>query len=248
MADPGSVIAFPPPSRPCAHDGAGTDCEHCKVRLVSICAALAHDELAALESIAQPVCFAARETLFLEGDAANAAYTVTSGTLRLYRIFHNCRRQIVGFLLPGDFIAIGVDGKYRYCADAISAVTLCRFGKREFTALVDDKPNLLYRLYDTAEQELESAREHIMALGQRSARERVAWFLIHLRDRCARVDPASDTVPIPMSRQDIADYLGLTIETISRTLSKLARDKAIEILPNGVKVTDVARIERLAAA
>jgi CRP/FNR family transcriptional regulator len=89
----------------------------------------------------------------------------------------------------------------------------------------------------------------MMALGQRSAQEKIAWFLIHLRNRWARSrSTPNDEVPIPMSRQDIADYLGLTIETVSRTLSKLARDGVISILPHGVRISDAKKIERLAAA
>jgi CRP/FNR family transcriptional regulator len=247
MAGPSSVIPFTPRSKPCAHHGGRIDCEHCRVRAIAVCAALDSDELTALERITQPVCYAAKETLFIEGDTVDAAYSVTSGALRVYRIFHDGRRQIVGFLLPGDFIGIG-NGVHDFSADSITPVTLCRFGKKEFSILVDNMPSLLHRLYDTVEHGLADCREHLMALGQRSARERIAWFLVHLRNRWARIDPAADIVPIPMSRQDIADFLGLTIETVSRTLSKLARDKAIEILPNGVRVTDAKRIEQLAAA
>lgn len=248
MATPDTVILLPKRTRPCTHDGARVSCENCSVRLNSVCAALDDNEIAALERIAQPVCFAAKETLFLEGEDAEAAYTVTRGAILLYRIFDDGRRQVVGFQLPGDFIAIDADKHHGYSADAITPVTLCRFPRKEFTALLAKKPNLLQRLYDTAEKELSEARDHLMALGQRSAREKLAWFLVHLRRRSARLDAASDTVALPMSRQEIADYLGLTIETVSRTLTALARDKVIAIVPNGVKVTDVKKIERLAAA
>ena len=247
MVNSNSVVAFTPRSGSCKRADARVDCEHCKVRLVSICAALEDDELAFLENIAHPVCFGAKETLFIEGEATDAAYSVTSGMLRVYRVFHDGRRQVLGFLVPGDFMGIAAEGLQGFSADAISPVTLCRFGKREFSALVDTNPSLLHRLRDTAEHELEVAREHIMALGQRSACERVAWFLVHLRSRWAQLNPASETVAIPMPRQDIADYLGLTIETVSRTLSQLARDKAIEIVPDGARITDVKRIEQLAA-
>ena len=248
MAASHSVADFPAHRRVCAHGRASVDCAHCAVRQVSVCAALDNEEIAALEAIAQPACFAAKETLFLEGEQADAAYNLTDGVLRLYRIFDDGRRQVVGFLLPGDFVAIGPGGQHGFSADAVTPVTLCRFPRKAFAALLDAKPTLLHRLYDGAEHDLERARDHMMALGQRSAREKIAWFLVHLRRRFARLDPVSDTVPIPMSRQDIADYLGLTIETVSRTLSGLARDKAIAILPNGVRVTDSRKIERLAAA
>lgn len=248
MAGPISVIPFPKRARPCAHAKAGLDCEHCNVRLVAVCSALEHEELHSLEKIAHTLCFAPKETLFLENDVSDSAYTVTRGVIRLYRIFHDGRRQVIGFLLPGDFIAIEESGKHQFAADAITETSLCHYPAKEFHALLDDKPHLLKQLYLYAAHELISGRDHMMALGQRSAQEKIAWFLIYLRNRWARIQPASDELPLPMSRQDIADFLGLTIETVSRTLSKMAQDDIITILPHGVRLTNTSKIERLAAA
>lgn len=243
-----AIIHFPAKPGACAHSRAGLDCEHCDVRLVAVCAALKHDELESLGRIAHTLCFAPKETLFIENDPSDSAYTVTRGVLRLYRVFADGRRQVVGFLLPGDFIGLDEGGRHRFAADAITDVSLCHYPKQNFTALLNEKPHLLKQLYTTAAHELIEAREHMMALGQRSAREKIAWFLIHLRSRWARSQPTSDELSIPMSRQDIADYLGLTIETVSRTFTKLAREGTIVILPHGVRLTDARKIERLAAA
>lgn len=248
MPQPTPIIPFPVRARPCTHARAGLDCEHCNVRLVAVCAALKTEELESLEAIAHTLCFEPKETLFLENDLSDAAYTVTRGAIRLYRIFLDGRRQVIGFLLPGDFISIDASGRHPFAADAIASVSLCRYPKKEFAVLLDKKPHLLKQLYLTAAHELIDARDHMMALGQRSAQEKIAWFLIHLRNRWSRSQPLSDEVALPMSRQDIADYLGLTIETVSRTLSKLARDGSITILPHGIRLTDAKKIERLAAA
>lgn len=248
MANTTTVIPFPANLRNCTHSRAGLDCEHCDVRLVAICSALKHDELAALEKIAHTLCYQPKETLFLENDHSVSAYTVTRGVLRLYRVFADGRRQVVGFMLPGDFIGIDSTGHHQFAADAVTQVSLCHYPKKEFTALLNEKPHLVRQLYLTTAQELLDARDHMMALGQRSAQEKVAWFLIHLRNRWARSQEPSDEIAIPMSRQDIADYLGMTIETVSRTLSKLARSGAIVILPHGVRLADSRKIERMAAA
>jgi CRP/FNR family transcriptional regulator len=224
------------------------DCEHCRVRFLSVCSALEGDELAELEAIAQPVHFAAKETVFVEGEDADALYTVTCGTLRLYRLFDDGRRQIVGFALPGDFLGLDLAPEHTFSADAVEAVSACRFSRRRFTALTARKPHLLHRLHDATARELSMAQDQMMALGRRSAEEKLAWFLIHLRERHARVAERSATIALPMSRLDIADFLGLTIETVSRTLTRLARDKSVTILPDGVRLTDPRRLERLAAA
>jgi CRP/FNR family transcriptional regulator len=243
-----TAISAPARSKACAHVQTGIDCEHCDVRLIAVCSALRHDELASLERIAHTLCYAPKETLFLENDPADSAYTLTRGALRLYRVFADGRRQVTGFLLPGDFIGIEDSGTRRFSADAITDVTLCHYPKRDFARLVDEKPHLLQQLYRTASHDLIEARDHMMALGQRSAQEKIAWFLVHLRGRYARGTAPSNHIELPMSRQDIADYLGLTIETVSRTLTRLAREGAIAISPQGISLKDARRIERLAAA
>src|SRR3954452_12939051 len=221
-----------------------TDCEHCRMRLRSICSALDRDELADLEAIAQPVHFAAKETLFVEGEEAQAAYTLTRGTARLYRVFDDGRRQILGFMLPGDFLGLDLASHRAFSADAVDEVSACRLSRTGFAALTARKPHLLKRLHAATTRELNLAQDQTMALGRRSAEEKLAWFLVHLRQRSA---PPSALVALAMSRLDIADFLGLTIETVSRTLTRLARQKIVALVPEGVRLLDVARIEGLAA-
>jgi CRP/FNR family transcriptional regulator len=101
---------------------------------------------------------------------------------------------------------------------------------------------------ELAVRELSQAQDHMVLLGRRSAEEKVATFLIGWRDRLAQPGSPSKTVALPMSRQDIADFLGLTIETVSRTFTKLERNRVIEILPGSICLLDPARAEALAAA
>jgi CRP/FNR family transcriptional regulator, anaerobic regulatory protein len=156
------------------------------------------------------------------------------------------RRQVVGFALPGDFLGLAMDDHYGFSADAVGAVRACRFSREAFSTLLDEKPHLLRRLHEFATHELRLAQDQMVVLGRRTAEEKVASFLAGLRDRWARINRISVTIPLPMSRQDIADFLGLTIETVSRTLSQLARDKVILVVPEGVRLMNVARLEAMA--
>jgi CRP/FNR family transcriptional regulator len=137
--------------------------------------------------------------------------------------------------------------RYGFSADAVQDVKVCRFPREAFSSFVDAKPHLLRRLHEFATHELSLAQDQMVLLGRRTAEEKVASFLIGLRSRLARINMASVTVPLPMTRQDIADFLGLTIETVSRIFARLAREKAILIVPDGVRLLDVPRIEALAA-
>jgi CRP/FNR family transcriptional regulator len=230
----------------CCH--AHESCVDCKVRLISVCAALATDELREIEALAQHDSLEAKETLFLQDDRANAVYNVTEGVVRLYKLLPDGRRQIVGFALPGDFLGLAMGDRYGFCADAVDRTRICRFAQDAFSRFVDEKPHLLRRLHAFATHELSLAHDQMLLLGRRTAEEKIAAFLIGLRRRWARLSGRSVTIPLPMSRQDIADFLGLTIETVSRTLSRLARERAILIVPGGVRLLDQDRMERLASA
>ena len=133
-------------------------------------------------------------------------------------------------------------------AEAVSPVKACRFARPAFLNYLDGKPHLLRRLHEFAGHELSLAQDQMLLLGRRTADEKIAAFLLGLQRRYARTGTLTVHVPLPMSRQDIADYLGLTIETVSRTLTKFARDKIIVVVPDGVRLLGLARLDRLAAA
>lgn len=225
----------------------GVDCGSCRVRAVSICSALKPGERAELEGIARRASFAAKETIFLEGDPAGCYFNITSGAVRLYRVFRNGRRQVLGFMLPGDFLSLDLGERRELCAETVEPTTACRFGKRHFSDLLADKPHLLQTLHRRTGREINLAYDHMTALGQRSARGRVAWFLLSLHERQRERDLDTATVDLPMPRQDIADFLGLTIETVSRTLTLLARERVIAILARSVRLVDKHRLAVLAA-
>lgn len=232
---------------PCPQARVESVCAGCKVRGISICAALSSSELASLEALAEDAHYAEKQTILLQGDAADAVYNITQGMVRLYKLLPDGRRQIIGFLLPGDFIGLALSDHYAFSADAVEPVTACRFARSAFSSFVNEKPHLLRRLHQAATHELSLAQDHMVLLGRRTAEEKVAAFLIGLRERGRRLGGSAVTVPLPMTRQDMADYLGLTLETVSRTISKFARSRMLLVVPNGVRLLDPGRIEALAA-
>jgi CRP/FNR family transcriptional regulator len=225
----------------------GQICELCGIRPLSICGALENDELQQLEELAYRCCVESRATLFTQEQPAEFVYSLTGGTVRLYKLLPDGRRQIVGFALPGDFLGLALADRYGFSADAIERVTACRFSRQTFSDFVDSKPHLLRRLHEFASHELSLAHDQMVILGRRNAAERIASFLIGFRDRWSRISSQPSVyIPLPMSRQDIADFLGLTIETVSRIVNRLAREKSIVIVPDGVRLLNVAKIEALA--
>jgi len=242
----GAIVNCHPMVCEAAHRGEA-GCRACMVRMVSVCASLSDEELALLESMAHPTHFASGETLFTQGREAHSVYNVTAGVVRLYKLLSDGRRQVVGFALPGDFLGLAMRDAFGFSADAIGDVTACSFSRAAYTALVDAKPHLLKRLHEFATHELTLAHEQMMLLGRRSAEEKLICFLLGMQQRWARLGKSSVTVPLPMTRQDIADFLGLTIETVSRTFTRLAKDKTILIVPGGVRLMNPERMSAAAA-
>lgn len=223
----------------CTH---GRNCLACGVRLISVCGALADHELHELEAMSHPVRFGPKESLFTQGEPAADVFNVTEGMVRLYKLLPDGRRQIVGFALAGDFLGLALMERYGVSAEAVTEVSACRFARGAFTAYVEAKPHLLRRLHEFAGHELSLAQDQMVLLGRRSAEERIAAFLLGVRDRRARLGQHSVTLPLPMSRQDIADYLGLTIETVSRTITKMAKNRLLVVVPDGVRLLDAGRL------
>lgn len=231
-----------------AGEPGGQHCIDCAVRPLGVCTALDEEELRQLEQLSQRLQYRPNEPVFSQEEIVTSCYNVLDGVLRLYKLLPDGRRQIVGFALPGDFLGLSINGRHGISADAVGPVAVCRFVRTSFSRFMAEKPNLLRRINEFITRDLDEAQEQMVLLGRRSAEEKVAIFLIKWRDRLARIGPLAALTPLPMSRQDIADYLGLTIETVSRTFTKLERDGVIEIVSGGIHLTDVRRAEALAAA
>lgn len=202
----------------------------------------ANRHLAAISSLQHK---APGETLFAEGDDRNSIYEIVRGMLRLVKLLPDGRRQITGFLSAGHLLGLAPEGVHVYTAEAITEVTLCRYGRAAFERLIDEAPGFAKQLLAAASHELRAAQDQILLLGRKTATEKVASFLLVIAKQ-QEGDSAED-VDLPMTRCDIADYLGLTIETVSRTLTKLKQDGLITLLaPTRIKICGLGQLEELA--
>ncbi|CAE7593460.1 aadR [Symbiodinium microadriaticum] len=177
----------------------------------------------------------AGQELFSEDTSASSVFTVTDGAIKTYKLMPDGRRQITGFLFAGDFIGLSHGDDYIFTAEAINDVRVCRFDRNKFNSVMDQFPKMRSRLLSDASEELAAAHRQMLLLGRKTARERLATFLLMVDERTVdwRQDP--DVIALPMTRGDIADYLGLTTETVSRTFTRFRSDGLIESL-NGQNI------------
>lgn len=203
-------------------------------------------EFRELQQLASPVYFRSGATVFVERTKAKAAFGLSQGVVRLYKVLPDGRRQILSFALPGDFLGMPLAERHHFSADAIGDVAVCRFSLDELERLVLSSPSIMRLIIDFAIRELEMAQDQMLLLGTGSAEERVAMFLIGWRNQLARVKPVSEEIPLPMRRQDIADFLGLKLETVCRMLTRLEQKAAIRVGPKGVVLTGLERTPLIA--
>ncbi len=220
------------------------DCAHCAVRETAVCAALSAPELERLSAISLTREYTAGDTLFRAEDAAVMVGTVVSGTVKTYKLLADGRQQIVGFLFPGDFIGSPTQQTQHVFAEALTPVELCVFPFSAVQRLIREMPNLERRLLAIAHSDLDLAQDWMLLLGRKTAQERLATFLMLLVHKAGARGVAAERLELPMNRGEIADYLGLTIETVSRQFSKLKKAGLIRV--DDSHAVTIARPDRLA--
>lgn len=223
-------------------------CLGCGVRRVALCAALKEVELPHLEAIVSAISLAPGRPLLGEGDLVLHVHVVVAGTLRLFKLLPDGRRQITGFALAGDFVGLSAGGRQPYGAEAVDRVELCQFPIRQLHELLARFPRMEHRLLDTQAMELVAAQDRMVLLGRKTPMEKVATFLLEISARQANWGRPDSPVVLPMTRGDIADYLGLTVETVSRCFTRLKVDRCIGLPePASVALLDRARLQELAS-
>jgi len=224
------MLQLRPISAECVARRAASACDSCGARAFSVCGGLAEQDLLRLDALAERINLRPGEALTRQGDPADHLFNITSGSVRVFGLMPDGRRQITGFLFSGDFLGLAAEADYAFSAEAIEPVTVCRFDAREYRALMLRTPALEAQLFRRMSHELTAARDQMMLLGRKTAVERLASFLLDLPTH----DPARPTAPghvrLPMTRSEIADYLGLTIETVSRALTRLKTTGVIRLL------------------
>ncbi len=194
-------------------------------------------------------CEVAAGTAFIEeGQAADTFFNVTAGTARLIKSLPDGRRQIIGFAGVGHFLGLAVSDIYAFGAEALGPMRLCRFSRAGLRQLLDEFPVMEQRLLAVARDELVAAQEQMLLLGRKTARERLASFLLAYPRAASCPARTEDVISLPMTRADIADYLGLTVETVSRTLTRLRTGRVIAV-PSAamILIRDRATLASIAA-
>ncbi len=197
-----------------------------------------------LDMMGAAMSFSRNGEIYGEGEAADCIYKVVSGAVRSYKLFDDGRRQINAFYLPGDVFGLEAARNRHFSAEAVTRATVLVVKRSALVALAARQNDVANDLWTLTARELEKVQNLMIMLGRKNAQERVAAFLLEMAAR------ASDkhTVELPMSRQDIADFLGLTIETVSRTFTQL-ENKAVIQLPTSRRVVllDRGALNRLNA-
>lgn len=170
------------------------------------------------------------EEVFADGDTAEYIYKIVSGTVRSCKLLNDGRRQIDSFHFAGDIFGLESGGEHRLTAEAVDDVVVLAFRRCRFDSLVQRDPALSHQLMNSVIASLERAHEHMVLLGRKTAQEKIASFLLGMANRLA---PRADRFDLPMQRADIADHLGLTIETVSRVLTQMMRDGLIKLTAAG---------------
>ena len=198
---------------------------------------------------------AAGETLIYEGDPADYVYNSLEGMLMLFRSGSDGRRQVIGYLWPNNFVGLSSLGHYRFSAKAITPVRVAFRRRDALEKLFADDPDAEHQFVNMVFRVLEGVLDLVYTLGQRTSVERIAVFLMFLHNRDQRFghlletddSPDAPVLRLPMTRTDIADFLGLKIETVSRGLRKLSDRSLIELQgSHAVRIVDMAGLETLA--
>lgn len=205
-------------------------CATCEIRSYSFCRCLKDDQLNIFSKISSEKEFKNKQTVFLQEEESKNLYNITKGNIKIYKLLRDGRIQIIGFLYPGDFFGSYKKGKYNYSAESIGDVKLCVFKQEVLDNYLEKNMNLAKELLHMTSHELTLAQDRIGVLGKLNANQRMAAFILNISKQRARIGWQDNPISLPMMRQDIADYLGLTLETVSRELTKLKTSNLIKVL------------------
>lgn len=223
------------------------DCADCPIRHRAVCSRCEPDELDALEAFKYYRNYEAGQTVIWSGDRMDFVGSVVSGIATLTQTMEDGRTQMVGLLLPSDFV--GRPGREGSAYDVVATtdMVMCCFRKRPFEQMMEQTPHIAQRLLEMTLDELDAAREWMLVLGRKTAREKIASLIsiIARRDASIQLEGRAGplTFDLPLTREAMADYLGLTLETVSRQISALKRDGVIQLQgKRHVTVPDFTRL------
>lgn len=223
-------------------------CQSCEARHKGICGALTSEQLVKLSKHTTLHIVHAEQQIGYEGETIKRYSNILRGVVKLTKLTADGRQQIIGLQFAPDFVGRPFSKENDVAVEAATEVKLCSFPKDVLEKLTNESPELEHRLHEQSLKELGEAREWMLMLGRKSAAERVANFLhfiaVHIDPEISRVR-GSQFYEIPLKRGDIADFLGLTIETVSRQITKLRQSGVIKIANN--RMVEIPDLERLRA-
>lgn len=226
-------------------------CRSCEARHRGVCGALSSEQLVTLNKHATRRALEPGENLITDSSEAVTYGAVLSGVVKLTKTLSDGRQQIVGLQFAPDFVGRPFRKESAIDAESATEVKLCAFPKTVIDRMIVDSPELEHRLLQQTLNELDEAREWMVTLGRKTAAEKVAsflWLIATHSDPEQAHDKGAVVFDLPLTRSDIADFLGLTIETVSRQLTKLRKDGVIQIENNRhVTVPDVGRLAHRAS-
>ncbi|WP_298258613.1 transcriptional regulator FnrL [uncultured Litoreibacter sp.] len=217
-------------------DLAPKSCSNCPIRPRAICSRCTDEELNELDKIKYYKTYAAGSSVVLMGDPMTFVASVVAGVATLSRSMADGRMQMVGLLLPSDFIGRPGRETASFDVTAVSELTLCHFHKKPFEKVTQTTSHVQERLIEIALDELDAAREWMLLLGRKTAREKIASFLLICARRLGSREGEGLRLELPLTRDAMSDYLGLTIETVSRQMAALKRDGVL-VLEGTRKIT-----------
>ena len=217
-------------------------CVDCLVRNKALCGSLGDENLLELSHLGRHKMVPKGSVVAWEGDENPICANIVTGALKLQSATADGREQTVGLLFSGDFIGEPFEEECTVTAEALADTDLCIFPRSGFERVLDDQPRLERALLERTLKSLREARERQLVLGRKSARARLAWFLLSLPRGC------DGTIDLPIARQEISDYLGLTIETVSRQFTDLRSSGMIEAARGGrlVRIVDTIALQDVA--
>ncbi len=208
-------------------------CGECPIRHRAVCARCDDIEQARLDNLKYYRSFEAGQTVIWAGDHMEFVGSVVSGIASLSQTMEDGRRQMVGLLLPSDFIGRPGRSTAAYDVVAVADLVMCCFRKKPFEIMMEQTPHVAHRLLEMTLDELDAAREWMLVLGRKTAREKIASFMVVIarRDAALHMQETVGTIEfdLPLTREAMADYLGLTLETVSRQISSLKNDGVISL-------------------
>lgn len=230
-----------------------TRCETCAVRHRAICGALSDSEIQHLNAIAHHRRLAPGSIILDDEEQPDYFANIISGVVKLTKSLPDGRQQIVGLEFASDFIGRPYRKSSPYRAEAVTDVHLCTYDRGRFERLAKELPDFERRLFNQTLDELDAAQEWMVLLGRKNAEERVASFLLMVARRievigCEPVEESGRRFELPLTRAEIADFLGLTLETVSRQFTKLKVANVVGLDPNrNIAILDLERLEHVAS-